>query len=322
MKNRSIILAGILGLFALLVSPLTAQAQKTVKVAATSKVVVDNLVQFVGVHMGFFKEEGLKLDISYFRGGGAVVRGITTGSTDIATTPSASAVYIAASKGVPLKIVGGSGAPLAGVVWVVPPSSPIKSIMDLKGKKVGFSRPGSLTHTVIQTALRKVGLDGQVELVPMGRPGDNWAAVKNGIIASGWHVSPVVYKLIAAKEARVLINASDYVKNYQQSVVTVMESVIKKDPDMIRSFLKARAKAVKFISENPEKTASIWAKELKIPESATRLAIKALPKGYFEAEAPKMKNLKAVLDEVMAAGMIKKSIDLNKLLDLRFLPKM
>src|SRR5713226_7046101 len=109
--------------FALGASPSWSQP-RTVKVAATSKVVLDNLPLFVGVHMGFFEEVGQKLEISYFRGGGEVVRAITTHSVDIGATPAASAVLIAAAKGEPLKIVSSSAAPLVGVVWVVPVDSP------------------------------------------------------------------------------------------------------------------------------------------------------------------------------------------------------
>ncbi len=311
----------VVAILVLLGLPFAAQGQlKPVKVAATSKDVLDNLPLFVGERMGFFEEAGMKLDISYFRGGGEVIRAITTHSVDIGATASPSAVFIAVSKGEALKFVSGSGAPMAGLVWIVSADSPIKSVKDLKGKKIGFSSPGSLTHTVIQTVLRKEGMEKDAELIRIGTPGDNWAAVKNKIIDAGWHVSPAVYDLILKKEARIVIDAPKYIDAYQQTIVTVMEEVIKKDPDVIRNFLRARAKAVKFIYESPEKTTSIWAEELKIPVETVRFAFKNLPKGYFEVGAPKMENLKGSMQEVIDSGAIKAPLDLNKMLDLRFLP--
>jgi NitT/TauT family transport system substrate-binding protein len=322
MKKGWRVIATFLGLACLLAQPITAWAQaKTVKVAATSKDVLDNLPLFVGTKMGFFEEAGMKLDISYFRGGGEVVRAITTRSVDIGATPAASAVLIAASKGEPLKIVSGSGAPMAGVVWIVPTDSPIKSAKDLRGKKVGFSSPGSLTYTVIQSILKDEKLDKDVELVRVGSPGDSWAAVKNKIVDSGWHVSPSVYGLIMKKEARIILNATDYIKEYQQTVVVAMEDVIKKDPEMIRNFLRARTKAVKFITDNPDKTISIWAEELQIPVEAARLAYRDLPKGYYETGAPKTTNLKGSMQEAIDAGAMKAPLDLNKVLDLSLLPR-
>ncbi len=317
-RGRIVFLGLVIGLLA---STLIAEAQpRTVKVAATSKVVLDNLPLFVGVKMGFFEEVGQKLDISYFRGGGEVVRAITTRSVDIGATPAASAVLIAFARGEGIRIVSGQSAPLAGVVWVVAPDSPVKTVKDLKGKKVGFSTPGSLTHTVIQSILRDERLDKDVQLVRVGSPGDSWAAVKNKVVDAGWHVSPAVYNLIMKKEARIIINATDYIKDYQQTVVTVTEDTIKKDPEMIRNFLKARAKAVKFIRENPERTATIWAEELNIPVEATRLAYKDLKPGYYETEAPKETNMKGALQEVMESGAVKEPVDFKKLIDPRFLP--
>lgn len=321
MRMKSVMFALALGLSVLCVPPLAAGAQlKTVKIAATSKDVLDNLPLFVGERIGAFEEAGMKLDISYFRGGGEVIRAITTRSVDIGATAAASAVFIAISKGEALKFVSGSGAPMAGVIWVVLADSPIKTVKDLKGKKIGFSSPGSLTHTVIQSVLRKEGMEKDVELVRTGSPGDSWNAVKNKVVDTGWYVSPSVYGLIMKKEARIVIDAAKYINAYQQTIVTVMEDTIKKDPDTIRNFLRARAKAVKFVYDNPEKTISIWADELKIPVEAARLAYNDLPKGYFETGAPKMENLKASMQEVLDSGALKTPLDLDKLLDLRFLP--
>lgn len=322
MKKKRMVSALIIGLIGLLgLAPVAQAKPKTVKVAATSKVVLDNLPLFVGMRMGFFEKAGLKVDISYFKGGGDVVRPITTGSVEIGATPAASAVLIAFSKGEPIRIISSSAAPIGGVVWVVRADSPIKSVKDFKGKKVGFSTPGSLTHTVIQAILKQEGLETDVMLVRVGSPGDSWAAVKNGVVDAGWHVSPAVYPLILKKEARIVIDAAHYIKAYQSTVVAAMEDVIKKEPDMLRNFLRAREQAVKFIHENSERTISIWAEELKIPVEAARLAYKDLPKGYFETGAPKEGDLKGALKEVMDSGAVKDPLDFGKILDLRFLPQ-
>lgn len=78
---------------------------------------LDNLPIFVGIHMKFFEEAGIRVEPSYFRGGGEVVRAITTRSVDLGATPATSAVLIAAAKGEPIKIVGGSVAPVIPTPW-------------------------------------------------------------------------------------------------------------------------------------------------------------------------------------------------------------
>jgi NitT/TauT family transport system substrate-binding protein len=314
--------AMLLGLAGLLAFPPLASAQlRTVKVACTSQQVLDNLPIFVGMHMKFFEEAGIKLEPSYFRGGGEVIRAITARSVDLGATAGAGPAMIAIAKGESMKIVSSSLAPLVGVVWLVEADSPIKSIKDLRGKKVGFSSPGSVTHQIIQLILKKEGLEKDVQLVRVGSPGDSWGAVKNKVVDASWHVLPAYHPLILNKEARVLFRGEEYVKEYQQTVVVAMEDVIKKDPEMIRTFLKARAKAVRFIKENPERTAAIWAEELKLPVDVVKLAYKDLNVDVYETGAPKPENLKAAMQEALDIGAIKEPLDLAKIQDLRFLPR-
>lgn len=320
MRRRAMV--ALLTLTAIALAPLPGLAQpRLVKVACTSKVVLDNLPVFVGMHMGFFKEAGLNVEPSYFRGGGEVVRAITTGSVDLGATPATSAVLIAAARGEPIKIVSAGAAPLVGVVWIVPADSPLKTIHDLKGKKAGFSSPGSVTHVALQNILKEERLDKDVQLVRVGSPGDSWAALKNKVVDTGWHVSPAVYQLLARNEARILFDASKYIRKYQQTVVAAMEDVLRKDPEMVRSFLRARARAVKFIWDQPEKTIAIWAEELKLPVEAIRLAYRDLPRDLFETGPPKPENLQGTLAEVMDIGAVKQPLDLQKLLDLSYLPR-
>lgn len=311
----------LVGLFFLMGLPVGAYGQlKTVKIALTSHENMDNLPYFVGIKAGFFKEVGIDLQPSYFRGGGDVVRAVTTAATELAGSAAPSAIFIAASKGEKIKLLSGNVGQLV-IVWVVKADSLVKSIKDLKGKKVGFSSPGSVTHTTIQAILRAEGLEKDVEIVRAGTPGENWTAVNNGVIGAGWHVSPGVYNIVAKKEARILFRASDYIKDYAQSSVAAMDDVTGKNPDMVRNLLIARAKAVKFIWDNPEKTQAIWAEELKLPLDVIRLAYRDLPKTIYEVGAPKAEALQGSMREAIGAGAMKEPLDLKRVTDFRFLPQ-
>jgi NitT/TauT family transport system substrate-binding protein len=315
-------LAFALAALAVASAPLPGLAQpKAVKVALTSKENLDNLPVFVALRMGFFTEVGLAVEPAYFRGGGEVVRAITTRSVDIGATPAASAVLIAAARGEPIKILSGGTAPLVGIVWIVAADSPVKTIRDLRGRKVGFSSPGSVSHVALQNILKEEGLDREVQLVRVGAPGDSWAAIRNKVVDAGWHISPAVYQLLATNEARIVIDAAKYIKRYQQTVVAAMEDVLRKDPEMVRRFLRARARAVKFIADEPDKTIALWADELGLPAEAVRLAYRELPRGAYEVGAPKPENLEATLAEVQGTGAIKQPPDLQAILDLTYLPR-
>lgn len=318
MKKHWIFLMALGGLLALGAAPARAQL-RTVKIALTSHENMDNLPYFVGIKAGFFKEAGINLEPSYFRGGGDVVRAVTTRATDLAGSAAPSAVFIAASKGEPIKVISGNVGQLM-ILWIVKANSPYKSIKDLKGKKVGFSSPGSVTHTTIQAILKAEGMEKDVEIVRAGTPGENWTAVSNGVIDAGWHVSPGVYNLVSKGDARIVVTASNYIKDYTQSSAAAMQDVIDKNPDLIKNLLSARAKAIKFIQENPERTIAIWTEELKLPVDIIRLAYKDLPKGVYDVAAPKTESLEGAMREAIGAGGMKEPLDLKRVTDFRFLP--
>jgi ABC-type nitrate/sulfonate/bicarbonate transport system substrate-binding protein len=160
-----------------------------------------------------------------------------------------------------------------------------------------------------------------VQLVRAGGPGDNWAAIKNKVIDAGWHVGPGVYNLIVKNEARVLIYPAQYVTAYQETVIVTTEETINKDPDLVRNYLRARAKAINFLWENPEKAIAIWVEEMKLPPDVLRLALKDTPRDYWDTGAPKPENLLAAVQEALEIGAIKQPLDPAKVQDLRFLPK-
>lgn len=291
---------------------------RVVRAATQSKEILVNLPLFVGSHMGFFAEEGIKLELSHFRGGTDILRALTTGAADIGATPSTGAVFIAASKGVPVKIVSSNTA-IPTLLWVVAADSPLKSVKDIRGKKVGFSTPGSLTHLTLELILKTEGLDKSVEIVRVGSPGQSWTALKSNIVDVAWHVSPGVYQLLHKKEARVLFDSQPYIKEYQESVVVAMEDLIKRDPELIRAFLRARTKSIDFIWKNRDKTLEIWSKELGLPQEVLMLAYKDIPQGYWEIGAPKRENLMGSMNEILKVQAIKEPLDLSKILDPRFM---
>jgi len=321
MKKRWKIIAVVVGLVALPAPSVDAGTElQQVRVALARREAVDNLPYFIGVGMGFFKEVGIDLQPWYFRGDDEVVRAVTSRAVDLAGSAAPASIFSAVSRGEPIRILSGNVVPLVGIVWVVRAESAFRSVQDLRGKRVGFSSPGSVVHTAIQAVLRAEALEGSVKLVQAGTPVDNWAAVRGGFLDAGWHMTPAVHALLVQGEARIIINGSDYVKNYMQSSVAAMRTVIEQEPEMIRNFLRARARAVRFIWESPPRTVALWTGELRLPAEAVRLAYRQLPKTAFPVGTPRMEELDGTMQEAMRSGTLKEPLDIQQLLDLRFLP--
>ena len=83
--------------------------------------------------------------------------------------------------------------------------SPLHSIKDLVGKKVGFTSPGSVTNMLILMASRRRrSTPSTVQLVPAGGIGANVSAVLNSAIDAGMTGEPVVVGEQGQGEAGVL----------------------------------------------------------------------------------------------------------------------
>src|ERR1700731_3611829 len=98
----------------------------------------------VGIEAGIFAQEGLDLAISSFRGDAQLQQGLAAGSLDIG---------LGSGPGLGFRV---KGAPMIGVAamygaptdlaLLVPVKSPIRSVADLKGKRIGVTTAGSLTE--------------------------------------------------------------------------------------------------------------------------------------------------------------------------------
>ncbi len=312
-------MAALLGLAMAIIWGDSAAAQDRVRVASTTKEIVDNLALYVAIERGFFKDEKLTVEISHFAGGGEVVRAIASGSMDIGMVATTAAI-IAAGRGEPLKIISAWTAPAYGILFIVPVDSPLKTIKDLAGKKAGITRPGSVTHTGLLAALQAHGLQGKVEIVPVGGPGDSWAALKAGRVQASWHSAPDVYNLVNRNEARIFLQLSEYLKEYQQGSLVALDGYLAKNGDTVKRFLRASIKAAAFIQENPAEAAKIGAKHMDSPEQAMRDTLAAMPKDFFKLGAPEQKHFAGSLAEAIATGSLKEPPAYDKVVDQRFLP--
>src|SRR6266516_7882550 len=101
-------------------------------------------------------------------GGGTSVRNTLAGDLPFGEVALSAAVE-AIKAGQPLKIVCAGAESVADILWIAKPDSPLASIQDIVGKKIGYTSPGSVTNMLILMAMKAQGIDaGKVTLVPAG----------------------------------------------------------------------------------------------------------------------------------------------------------
>jgi NitT/TauT family transport system substrate-binding protein len=295
----------------------TAQAQTTVKLGLGSKPLIDNLPFFIADAKGFYKKHGLAVETSHFRSA-ENVRALSAGSSNIISA-STTTVTIAAAKGESVKILSNLSAPIYGVLWIVKTDSPLTSVSQLSGKKVGISLPGTLTHTILNAAIRKEGLKN-VEIVPLPGLGESWQAVKNGRVDVSWYAAPAVYSITSQGEARILFDASEYIQDYSQNVVVSTEDYVKKNPQTVKAFLAAVKEAIAYIETDRADALAIGAKEMDVTVPVLEQAVKKLPKDFFRIGKVTPSNLAASIAIAKETGAFKDDPTEASLTDYSLLP--
>lgn len=212
----------------------------------------------VGFEHGFFQKHGLELKIMNFEGGSRIIQALTAGSLDIAVGAGTQMSYIV--KGAPMTAVCEDTTTLPYFSVGLPYDSPIRSLDELKGKKIGVSTPGSLTDWVAKELARKKG---------WGPDGVTRVAVGGGITAStaafrSHQIDAYVggtTSFLAEEEkqvGRVLAPVSDFVGNIGSGTIFASNHLIETNPDALRAFLQGWIETTKFILTNKEETVKSW----------------------------------------------------------------
>jgi NitT/TauT family transport system substrate-binding protein len=129
---------------------------------------------FVGAEKGFFREEGIEPELVYFQAAAPIATALAAGQLDVGATGLTAALYNIVLGGEKLWIVADKGRewpgyPLVAIVvqkdlW----ESGLRSIRDLKGRRIGVTQLGSTFHYHIGNILEKDGLSlADVKIVPL-----------------------------------------------------------------------------------------------------------------------------------------------------------
>lgn len=252
--------------------------------AATCAVAVDLTVTHFGTGMygvpfaiarekGWFKSDA-GLDVTGFltsAGGGTTIRNAL--ASDIPYGEVALPAAIAAiQQGVKLTIVHGGVLSVADQVWITrKDDTSIKKFADLKGKKLGYSSPKSVTDIVTSTMLKTNGLDSAVERKSVGGIGAGLTALREGGVDMTYVTEPVWSK--EKGNFRPAWWSTDIAPRVTQTVGIVRTDYLKQHPDIIKGIILARRKGVEFVRSNPAEAAPIMAREYKIPPEQAKTAI-------------------------------------------------
>lgn len=222
-----------------------------------------------GIKKGFFRENGIDLEVRRFRGGPEAIVGAAAGEVELGSigTP----ILIGAAKGVPIRIVG---APVAnGNSFILVARPQYRSIGDLKGQKIGGGNAGGGSRQAFIAMARAEGLNLQdFKILDTGSSATSFAALQGGQLEAC--ITSELYGAKAELEGfgKVIARAADaeQFKRYQHSFFFATNGFIDKHPEAVRGFLKAYKKSVEYVKANPEESIRFGVKELELEEEPLR----------------------------------------------------
>ena len=183
----------------------------------------------VGIEVGIFAKHGLELEVRGFGGDARMQQGLVSDSIDIGLGSGPGMGFLA--KGVPAKAVAAmAGAPM-NMSIVVPYNSPIKTLDDIKGKKIGITTVGSLTDWLLKRVVAdKKWAPTDVTAVTVGGMDSTKAALKTGQIDGVVIALELGYALEEAKEWRVLAPLAPFAPDFHTHVIFARDELIAKKP--------------------------------------------------------------------------------------------
>lgn len=294
----------------------SADGQKLQKIRYSPLSGVSGLAVRFGAEKGFFKEEGL--DVEFITTKNAV-EGLTSKDVDIADIPTTTAI-IAAGKGAPIKIVSSMFRTKGPFYLIAAPG--INSVEDLKGKKVGAGTFGSGLDVYTQTILQKHGLSkNDVAYVANGAQEAAYASLLSGQVDATIIHEPFASLVEISGQGKLLAKGWDYLPNFHTGVLASRNDFIEKQPELVEKLLRAYFKSQEYAKSHFDEYRAYFLQNVKVDEKAVDSAFKREDVLWENNPNVDPKSLLETQQIQVDLGFQDKVYDVDKIVDLRFIPK-
>jgi sulfonate transport system substrate-binding protein len=204
-----------------------------------------------------------------FPAGPQLLEGLNVGSIDFGTVGEAPPIFAQAA-GADLVYVANEPPASAGEAILVPKNSPIKSVADLKGKKVALNK-GSNVHFLLVKLLEKAGVPySDIDTVFL-TPADARAAFERGSVDAWVIWEPFFAAAQRQTGARILADGNGVVSNHQFFLAA--RSYAKKRADVVAIIIEELAKIDEWAKTNTKEAAVVLQPQIGLDQATLELAL-------------------------------------------------
>ncbi len=214
---------------------------------------------YIAYENGYFAEEGF--DVNLISADFETRKiGLNNGSIPIVNGDFQ--FFPSIENGINVKVVDGLHE--GCIKFAVKPDSDIKTVSDLKGKKIGVDEIGGTPHQVASLWLENAGIsadpaDGEVTFLPYSDGNLEFEALANGEIdvAALWDPLGSIHEKAGDVKIVFDLGTDEYFADHFCCFLYASNKVLEENPDEVAALLRAYRKAQEWIYQNPEESVDI-----------------------------------------------------------------
>ncbi|ERF83462.1 sulfonate ABC transporter substrate-binding protein [Bradyrhizobium viridifuturi] len=253
------------------------------------------------------KSVGYSVVWTEFPSGPPLLEALNVGAIDFGNTGEAPPIFAQAA-GAPIQYVAYEPPAPKGEAILVPKDSPIKSVTDLKGKKVALNK-GSNVHYLLVKALEKAGVKySEIEPVFLA-PADARAAFERGAVDAWVIWDPFQAAAEAATGARTVADGTGVVANYQFYFAS--KKFLQADAKIVELVLAQLSEVDDWAKSDIHAVAEQLAPNIGLSVPVVEVALKRQAYGIKPVTDAVIADQQQVADTFFALGLIPKQIKIS-----------
>jgi NitT/TauT family transport system substrate-binding protein len=198
----------------------------------------------------------------------------------------------------------------------------IKTVADLKGKRLGITRFGTVTDSMSRLLIGKLGLDPDKDLsyVQVGDVPVLLASLSTGRIIDGAIIQPPYYLKAVASGMRVLVNMQEMDIPVQQTGLNTTQRFIAKNPDVARRVVKSVIEGIQVMRANPAVAKRALAKRMQIKDEKEIDDTYQLLRSFVQPKPyPSLDGFKTIFEDLAKRVPAAKTANAKDFVDTRFI---
>ncbi len=283
---------------------------------------------FIAQDKGFFRDEGLDVELVGFKAAPQILPAIATGEVQVSGSAVTPALFNAFARGIGMKLVADKGQVAKGFGFAAIAirsdlADTVKDFRDLKGRKFAVMGKGVSSTAQLGKALELGGIEpNEVELIELGLP-EMIAALGNKAIDGATLLEPFITLATARKVAIRWKGMEDFLPfTGQNGVIIYSQKFTEEQPEAANrwmvAYLKGNRAYLDAVTKGTDRDDinSILARHTAVKDLS--LLAKIAPTGFDPNGRLELRSLEADQDWFLKLGLQQARADLGKVIDYRY----